>query len=181
MKIRRVGLYFQLLRKQQSIGDGRVSYKMLKKKVPIKCTGIDMVEDSVLRLLIKKEILQLERYLKNYHLKKVVVKEKESDENVFQVLSAINLELMDKVEYKNTDNNREAFLDLCKKVTKNSCDAGFAPEVLDAVLGVVFDSVKDDELEAEQAKMMIKAWLRIRKTLNKKGYSSTWYNETRNQ
>jgi len=178
MKIRRVGLKFQLLQKEEGSTAEHIKYSLLG-KVPIKCTSIDMVQDSILNLLSPRETLQFKRYIEKYHLNKTKLKEKESNDNVFQMLSTVNLELMDKVEYKNTEHNREAYLEACEKVTKSLCVAGYAPEVLDVVLSTVSDSIKNNELEADQAKLMIRAWLGVRKILNKQGYSSKWYNIAR--
>jgi len=178
MKIRRVGLQFQLLAKHEGSTTENIRYSLLG-KVPIKCTNIDMVEDKILNLLSAKETIQFKRYIERYHLNKSKLEEKGSEVNVFEMLSRVSLELMDKVEYKNIEYNREAYLKACEKVTKNLCVAGYAPEVLAIVLSTVSDSIKSNELEAEQAKMMIESWVGVRKVLNKQGYSSKWYNIAR--
>jgi len=174
MKVRRVGLNFQLLRKK-GVEDGRIKYTLVE-KVPVSCTSIDKVKDKVLRLLTEKEIFQLEGYINRYQSNKAKGTEMEPDPNVFKMLQDVSLELMDNIEYKKTEHNREAYLEACNKITRRLCDAGYAADMLDAVLSAASDSIRGTELEPEEAKMMIGAWVRVRKGLNKQGYSSKWYN-----
>jgi len=179
MQIRRDGLNFKLLRKVVDV-DGRIRHTLLG-YVAVECQSIKMVDAEVLDELTLKEVSQLAKYINRYQAKKILAKENKTSANVFQLLSEVNLELMEHVEYKNIENNREAYKKTCEILVKKMCDAGYAPDVLESVLGVVSESIKGNELEPEQARVMIHSWLRVRSVLNKQGFSSKWYNIFRNR
>ena len=126
MQIRRDGLNFKLLRKVEDV-DGHTRHTLLG-YVAVEYQNIKMVDTEILDKLTPKEVSQLAKYINRYQAKKILTKENKTGANIFQLFSEVNFELIENAEYKNVENNREAYKKACESNfpsagKKNSCKA----------------------------------------------------------
>jgi len=173
MYIRRQGLNFQLLRRID-LGDDKIHHERLG-LVPVTCKSIEEIGQEILGKLTKREEGHLEEHLEK-HLKKQQrgqqgTKSKELDE----VMGEMEV-LLEKYRAEKSELDINILIPFFKRLTYALCNSGKTPITIATTLKIAKETIEGIELEAEEAAIMIKEWVRLRKSLNKQGYTSKWYN-----
>jgi len=181
MYIRKQGLKFQLLRRVD-IGDEKIHHETLG-SIPVSCKGIDEVNEKLRGKLTKREEGQLEEHLEKYRIKVAHRRAQKSDKKNSKELNDV-MDAMD-IFLDENDNNKENpnikdLTALHKKLTHALCNAGQSPEITANTLEAARKPLDGLDLKSEDASIIIREWVHLRKVLNKQGYTSTWYNNWRN-
>jgi len=173
MYIRRRGLKFQLLRRIVD-EDDKIHHVTLG-VFPVTCKTTDEIDKKILAKLTKREDGQLEEHLEKHHKKIYTNKPQPNHKELNNLLGDMEAFLIKNSPEKECS-DIEGLTALHAKLTDTLCHAGQAPGITATTLKSANKSIAGIELQAEDASIMIKEWVRLRKVLNKQGYTSKWYN-----
>ncbi len=179
MQIRKRGLRLQIVRRLPSKDGKKMKIKIIG-SFPMSCdTAEDVRADSDLfSKLTKREEGQLEEYLEKRLLKRAEFRKRRIVEKAPIALSKAAKQIQDSQgpgEVYDIDNFLEAYRQISDALGRD----GYAPELVAIAMESATKAIDELDLEKDHGEMVISAWLKLKVSLEKQGYTTRWYNSVR--
>ena len=177
MRIRRRGKNFQFLRKLDT-NDGKVKHKLIG-QISVDTESIEELEGDELweNILTRREQGQLEEHLEKYNAEKEDRTVQKGIENTTKVIDEVTRLMKENASADLTklDYDAKLYINAFELLVQALIEDGYASDVATIAMESFSEFIEEYELDEEGADFINDASKRLKKAMNKQGYTASWF------
>jgi len=177
MHIRKRGKNFPFLRKLDT-EDGKVKHKLIG-QISVDTESIDELEGEELwdDILTRREQGQLEEYLEKFNATKEERTKQKGLENTTKIIGEVTrlMEENASADLTKLEYDAELYINAFELLTQALIEDGYASSVATIAMDYFSEFIEEYELDEEGADFINDASKRLKKAMNKQGYTASWF------